>query len=243
MLSGGVVLYFNETAPKELRGSITSSYQCGLTGGICISTCIALATKDMASSGAYRIPIAIQFLWVFFLIVGIFLSPDTPRYWVSKGKHQEAEKAMSILQGMPEKSLELQANLNDIISSNNKEGNTQARWRDCFTDGIKRGGNLRRTLLGLGIQLGQQMTGINFMFYYGTTFFFQTKMPQPFLMIIGVTLVNVIGTGVSFWSIEKFGRRPLLIWGAAAMAVSQFVVVSSSFLSVVIIPPSWPFNH
>ena len=216
--------YFNETAPKELRGAIASSYQVGLVCGICISTCINLAAKDMTDSGAYRISIGIQFLWVFVLAIGIYNSPETPRWFVSRERHDEAADALSKFLGTDPTSSKVQAGLNELIESYNNENS--GGWRDCFTGGLARGSNLRRTILGLLIQLGQQITGINFIFYYGTTFFLQTKMPHPFILVIGITIVNAVFCLVSFWTIENIGRRPLLIWGAAFMAVFQLIVVS-----------------
>ena len=224
MLSGAVVTYFNETAPKELRGAIASSYQVGLVCGICISTCINLAAKDMTDSGAYRISIGIQLFWVFILAIGIHISPETPRWYVSRGRHDEAAVSLSAFLGPDPASSKVQSGLNELINSYNNEHS--GGWRDCFTGGLVRGSNLRRTMLGLLIQIGQQITGINFMFYYGTTFFLQTEMPHPFILVIGITMVNSTFCLVSFWTIENIGRRPLLISGAILMALFQVVVVS-----------------
>jgi sugar porter (SP) family MFS transporter len=85
--------------------------------------------------------------------------------------------------------------------------------------------NLRRTILGCGLQCLQQLTGINFIFYFGTTFFQQLgTISDPFLISLITTLVNVLSTPLSFWTIERFGRRFLLIWGAIGMIVMQFIV-------------------
>ena len=68
-------------------------------------------------------------------------------------------------------------------------------------------------------------TGINFIFYFGTTFFQQLKtVPNPFFYSLVTALVNVVSTPISFWSIEYFGRRFLLIWGAVGMIVMQYIV-------------------
>lgn len=47
---------------------------------------------------------------------------------------------------------------------------------------------------------------------------------DPFLLSLITTLVNVFSTPISFWTIEKLGRRPLLIWGALGMTICQFIV-------------------
>jgi len=53
-------------------------------------------------------------------------------------------------------------------------------------------------------------------------------MPHPFILVIGITIVNAVFCLVSFWTIENIGRRPLLIWGAVSMAIFQLIVVSLS---------------
>jgi len=97
---------------------------------------------------------------------------------------------------------------------------------NCFSGSLfKSSSNLRRTILGTSLQMMQQWTGVNFVFYFGTTFF-QTlgTIKNPFLISLITTLVNVCSTPLSFYAIEKFGRRSLLIWGAAGMVVCQFIV-------------------
>jgi len=71
----------------------------------------------------------------------------------------------------------------------------------------------------------QQLTGINFIFYFGTTFF-QTlgTISDPFLISMVTTLVNVCSTPVSFYTIERIGRRRLLIYGGSGMVIMQFIV-------------------
>ncbi|TKA67566.1 hypothetical protein B0A55_09172 [Friedmanniomyces simplex] len=70
----------------------------------------------------------------------------------------------------------------------------------------------------------QQFTGINFIFYYNTTFFQQVGLRGPFLISMITTVVNVASTPVSFYTIERFGRRPLLIYGALAMMVCEMII-------------------
>ncbi|KAL9090283.1 MAG: hypothetical protein Q9165_005315, partial [Trypethelium subeluteriae] len=60
--------------------------------------------------------------------------------------------------------------------------------------------------------------------YYGTTFFQNAGLSNAFIISVITNVVNVASTPISFWAIEKFGRRPLLIYGAVAMVVCEFVV-------------------
>lgn len=60
--------------------------------------------------------------------------------------------------------------------------------------------------------------------YYGTTFFQQIGMSNAFLISVITNVVNVATTPASFYMIEKFGRRSLLIWGAVIMCLCEFIV-------------------
>lgn len=68
-------------------------------------------------------------------------------------------------------------------------------------------------------------TGVNFIFYYSTVFLTSTgAISNPFLISLIFTLVNVCSTPVSFYTIERFGRRTILIYGAAGMCLCQLIV-------------------
>jgi SP family sugar:H+ symporter-like MFS transporter len=59
----------------------------------------------------------------------------------------------------------------------------------------------------------------------GTVFFKDLgTIKNPFLLSMVTTLVNVCSTPLSFWTIERFGRRPLILYGAAGMIVCQLIV-------------------
>jgi MFS family permease len=93
------------------------------------------------------------------------------------------------------------------------------------------------------LQMMQQWTGVNFIFYvsisrpheiqfprpivhqFGTRFFVQLgSIKNLFLISLITALVNVFSAPISFWTIERFGRRPLLIYGALGMLTCQFLV-------------------
>jgi MFS family permease len=61
-------------------------------------------------------------------------------------------------------------------------------------------------------------------FYYGSTFFKTVGIENAFLVSMITTAVNVGSTPISFWTIEKFGRRALLIYGAVGMLVCEFII-------------------
>jgi len=215
----------SEIAPRKIRGAIVSGYQFAITVGILLAACVAQATKDRNDTGSYRVPISIQFLWALILGVGLFLLPESPRYWVKKGQTDKAVAALVRIRGQPADSEYVQAELAEIIANYEYEMSiATAGWADCFRGGMRPSGNFYRVVVGTALQMFQQLTGVNFIFYYGTTFFQASGISNPFLISIATNVVNVGSTPLSWWAIERFGRRKLLLAGATLMLICEFIV-------------------
>ncbi|TGO58754.1 hypothetical protein BOTNAR_0175g00150 [Botryotinia narcissicola] len=105
-----------------------------------------------------------------------------------------------------------------------ERANGNGAWKDLFAGGFHRGSNLYRTFIGTMVQMMQQLTGVNFIFYYGTTYFAQVGLTSFFLLATITNIVNVASTPISFWTIERFGRRPLLIYGGIFMSICEFII-------------------
>lgn len=231
-VSAIIILYMSEIAPKKVRGALVSGYQFCITIGILLSNCVVYATQNRDDTGSYRIPIAVQFLWAIILAIGLFCLPESPRYFVKKGKLEQAAKALASVRGQKQDSDYIQDELAEIIANHEYEmqvipqTNYIGGWTNCFKGDLKNGAsNVRRTILGIALQMFQQLTGVNFIFYFGTVFFQSLgTIDDPFLISLITTLVNVCSTPVAFWTIERFGRRRILIGGAAGMVISQFIV-------------------
>ena len=95
----------------------------------------------------------------------------------------------------------------------------KATYLDCF-----RAGMLKRQLTGCLLQGLQQLTGINFIFYYGTKYFENSGIKNAFIISMITSCVNTFSTLPGLYAIDKWGRRPLLFWGAIGMTVSQLIV-------------------
>ena len=177
-LSSSVILYMSEIAPKKVRGALVAGYQFCITIGILMANCVVYATQNRDDSGSYRIPVAVQFLWAIILGGGLFFLPESPRYFVKQGKIEEATKALANVRGQPADSQYIQDELAEIIANHEyelsvvPETSYLGSWANCFKGDIGHASsNIRRTLLGIGLQMMQQLTGINFIFYYGVVFF------------------------------------------------------------------------
>jgi sugar porter (SP) family MFS transporter len=197
-----------------------------------LASIVVYATKGRDDTGSYRIPIAIQFPWAIILGGGLLFLPDSPRYFVKKGNLPAAVNALARVRGQPEDSVYVQTELAEIVANEEYERalipstTWYGSWANCFKGGLwESKSNLRRTILGTSLQMMQQWTGVNFIFYYSTPFLQSTgAIEDSFLMSLIFTLVNVCSTPLSFWTVERFGRRSILIVGAFGMLVCQFIV-------------------
>jgi len=238
-----VILYMSEICPKKVRGALVAGYQFAITLGLLIAACVNYAVQNRGDTGEYRIPIAIQFLWGFILGGGLLFLPDSPRYFVKRGRVEKARQSLAKLRGQPADSEYIEAELSEIVANEEYErsiipaGGWVQGWANCFRGSVfKSNSNLRKTILGTSLQMMQQWTGVNFIFYYSTPFLASTgAISNTFLISLIFTLVNVCSTPISFYTVEKLGRRPLLVWGAFGMLICQFLVA--------IIGVTVGFNH
>merc|ERR1711975_205210 len=227
-----VILYMSEICPKKVRGALVAGYQFCITIGLLLAARVNYGVKEYQNSAEYRVPIGLQFIFGLVLGVGLFFRPDSPRYYVKRGRVEKARKALSSVRGQPQDSEYVEAELAEIIANEEYErslipaGSWINGWMNCFRGSVfKSNSNLRRTILGTSLQMMQQWTGVNFIFYYSTPFLQSTgAISNTFLISLIFTLVNVCSTPLSFWTVERFGRRPLLIWGAFGMLICQFLV-------------------
>lgn len=234
-----VILYMSEICPKKVRGALVSGYQFCITIGLLLAACVNYAVKGRGDTGEYRIPIGIQFAWGIILATGVACLPDSPRYFIKRGKTVEAKKALMKVRGVHPTNPDsehlramVEFELAEIIANEEYEreqtpaGGWLAGWTNCFKGSLfQSNSNLRKTILGTSLQMMQQWTGVNFIFYYSTPFLQSTgAISNTFLISLIFTLVNVCSTPLSFYGMEKFGRRTLLLYGAFGMLICQFLV-------------------
>lgn len=230
--SAVVILYMSEICPRKVRGALVSGYQFCITIGLLLASVVVYCEQDRKDSGAYRVPIAIQFLWAIILGGGLMFLPDSPRYFVKKGNLDAATDSLCRLRGQPKDSEYIQMELAEIVANEEYERalipstTWFGSWANCFSGSLWKGNsNLRLTILGTSLQMMQQWTGINFIFYYSTPFLKSTgAIANTFLISLIFNVINCISTPVSFWTIERFGRRTILIYGALLMLVCEFLV-------------------
>lgn len=162
-ISAVIILYMSEVAPKRFRGAIVSGYQFCITIGLLLASVVDNGTKDRMDSSSYRIPMGLQWLFAGVLGVGLFLLPESPRWYVKKGRNEDAARALGTLRGQPVDSAYITDELKELVDNHNYEMRSmRAGWADCFRGGWKPSSNLYRVFLGICLQMMQQWTGVNF---------------------------------------------------------------------------------
>ncbi|KAG7406262.1 general substrate transporter [Fusarium sp. MPI-SDFR-AT-0072] len=219
-LSVAVPMYQSESAPAIIRGLIVSCYQLFVTLGIWCAEMVNWGTNHYDGSASWRIPNALNFLWALLLGVGILLLPESPRFAYRKGKVEEARKTIANLAGLDINSPSVNRQIDDIREKLEEEqALPETRLVEIFT-----GPRMAyRTILGITLQAGQQLTGINFFFYFGTTVFASTGLKDSYVTQLILGSVNCACTFGGLYVVQKCGRRKSLMIGAAWMMMCFFI--------------------
>ena len=211
-------------APKWIRGTLVCAYQLSITIGLLSANVINIITNRTQSSVAYRVPLGLQLVWALALSIGLLMMPETPRFLIKKGKTNAAAMSLSRLRRLDITHPAIIGELAEIEANHAYELSLGPdTYKDIFIGSPHLG---RRTLTGCGLQMLQQLSGVNFIMYFGTTFFSGAGLKNPFTISLIINLVNVFSTLPALWTVEAWGRRKLLIAGALGMAACQLLIAS-----------------
>ena len=217
-------MYQSETAPRYVRGALVSCYQLFITLGIFVAYCINFGTEADASSRSWKLPMGIGFIWSGLMVVGIFFMEESPRWEYRQGKIDNARRTIALTYGVNEDHAEVQREIREIELKMEAEraGGGKHPWYEIFT-----GPRMAyRVLLGITLQMLQQLTGANYYFYYGTTIFNSIGLSNSYVTSIILGAVNFGCTFPGLYIVEKYGRRPSLIYGALWMFMCFLVFAS-----------------
>ncbi|CAE6421175.1 unnamed protein product [Rhizoctonia solani] len=214
--------YQSECAPKSIRGALVMGSQLATTIGLMIAAVANQAALKVTGEKSWRIPIAIQIAFAGVLCIGMFFLPESPRYYIKKGRNEDALRAISRLRARDEADPTVIEEYEEMVKSAAASELDKSGYLDCFRQGTNK--TRTRILTGLGFLGTQQLTGINFIFYYGTTFFVNSGISDPYLISVLTNVVNVVATFPAFVLIDRLGRRTLLIWGAFFLCVFQLII-------------------
>ncbi|CCH58150.1 hypothetical protein TBLA_0A03510 [Henningerozyma blattae CBS 6284] len=225
---GGIAVFspmlISEVSPKAMRGAMVSCYQLMITLGIFLGYCTNYGTKNYDDSTQWRVPLGLCFAWALFMLGGMTLVPESPRYLVEVGKTEEARASLAKVNKCAGDHPFIQQELDLIVSSVELEKTAGvASWSELIKGKPQM---FQRTMIGILVQSLQQLTGDNYFFYYGTTVFTAVGMNDSFETSIVFGVVNLFSTFCSLFTVDRFGRRNCLLWGAVGM-VCCYVVFAS----------------
>ncbi|HEV8329894.1 MAG TPA: sugar porter family MFS transporter [Steroidobacteraceae bacterium] len=215
---GGVSLvspmYISEVAPAAVRGRLGALYQMSIVTGILVSYCINYLLHDIGPDnwrwmfGTGVIPSVI-----FFAL--LLRAPETPRFLFMAGRHDEARAVMHRL-GDSEYEVSLAASAPSLPSPASGGGLGWGRsWREMFQPGVR-----RAVFVGFWLAILVHFSGINTVIDYAPAIFLSAgwQLDAALLSTFVVGLTNFLFTLVAFWTIDRYGRRPLYIAGSLGMA-------------------------
>ncbi|ETW76473.1 MFS sugar transporter [Heterobasidion irregulare TC 32-1] len=232
-LSAAVPMYQAETAPAQIRGTLTATYQLFITFGILVAYCIAIGTRSLSGASSWRTVVGIGLIWPGMLMIGIQFMPESPRWLAAHGRLAEARLAIARVRGVPAEEADahyvIQREVEEIQNKVEYESKVRGGWLDCFRVQNK---TLYRTLLGMALQSLQQLTGANYFFYYGATIFQSVGIQDSFVTQIILGAVNFVCTFGGLYVMERFGRRGPLIVGGLWQSAWLFVFAAAGTAKV-----------
>lgn len=212
------VTYMSEIAPAHLRGSVVGLVTFHTSLGALIGILIENYTSESLKRTSYQAPLAVMYGVPVLMGLGLLFLPDSPRYYVSLGKHDSAISSIRKTRGIKDMNRIL-AEVKDIQSSWDTEQSLHAETR--MTD-MFRGPDLRRTLITIGCAVGQTATGVTFLAGYSVYFYVQARIGSPFVWVMVGLAIALSGNLLSFPAMRFFGRRPILLICTLASAVMMF---------------------
>jgi sugar porter (SP) family MFS transporter len=224
-------LYIAEVAPAELRGRLVTLNQLTIVFGILAAQLLNMAMAQKVPEGATADLIAQswngQYGWrwmftlvaapsLFFFCAALFV-PESPRWLVKNGQHEPARRVLARVGGEAYAASEVR-NIQATIAA---EEVAHVRFCDLISPKM-----LAILGIGCGLAVLQQWSGINILFNYAENIFkgagFGVNTILLFIAITGV--VNMAFTFVALATVDRWGRRSLLLFGCAGIAVSHLLI-------------------
>ncbi|QKS15529.1 sugar porter family MFS transporter [Curtobacterium sp. Csp2] len=217
-----VPVFLAELAPYEIRGSLSGRNELMIVIGQLAAFLVNAVIGNLwgEGNGVWRIMLAVCALPAIALFVGMLRVPESPRWLASKGRNDEALAVLSQIRS-EERAV---AELEDIKRTNEFEATVQREsgWRVLL-------GNkwlIRIVLIGAGLGVAQQLTGINSIMYYGQTVLIESGFQASAALIANIApgVIAVVGGVVALANMERINRRTTLLIGFTLTTVCHFLI-------------------
>ncbi|MCB5908016.1 sugar porter family MFS transporter [Streptomyces pinistramenti] len=211
-------LYLSEIAPPHIRGRLVSFNSLMIVSGQLLAY---LINAVLAQWEAWRWMLGMAALPAVALFAGLFFLPDTPRWYISRGRPDDAARVLR--RTLP--AGEVAAELARIDRARNLEADARrSAWQELRTPWVR-----RLLLVGIGLAVVQQITGVNAVIYFAPKILASTGLgtSAAITATIAVGAVSVVATAIGMSLIDRVGRRPLLLTGLAGMTVSLALLGAS----------------
>jgi SP family sugar:H+ symporter-like MFS transporter len=207
-------------APARLRGTLSSIQQIAIITGLfaaflsnyMIASAAGGSTKEwIMGFEAWRWMFWVELIFNVLFFFALLLIPESPRFLVAAGKK---EKSMSVLKKLMGSGAE--AKYNEIKESLAKD------HRPSLKDLLGANGKVRPIVwLGIGLAAFQQFTGINIIFYYGAVLWQSAGFTEADSLLINVisSALSILACFIATFTIDKIGRKPMLLIGSVGMAI------------------------
>lgn len=222
-----VPVYLAELAPFEIRGSITGRNELAIVSGQLAAFVVnaVIGTTLGHVEGVWRIMFAVCAVPAVALFFGMLRMPESPRWLVEKGRHEDAFNVLKTVRNEDRARAEL-AEVEHVAEEEQEQHQTglaavlASKW-------------LRRIILvGIGISMTQQLTGINSIMYYGTRLLEQSGMTeqQAVLANIAFGVVAVVGGLIALRNMDRLDRRTTFIIGLSLTTTCHLLVGIASLV-------------
>ncbi|GAA1494415.1 sugar porter family MFS transporter [Curtobacterium herbarum] len=217
-----VPVFLAELAPYEIRGSLSGRNELMIVIGQLAAFLVNAVIGSLwgEGHGVWRVMLAVCALPAIALFVGMLRVPESPRWLASKGRNAEALDVLRQIRSDDR----AEAEIEDIKRSNELEAQIQheSGWRTLL-------GNkwlIRIVLIGAGLGVAQQLTGINSIMYYGQTVLIESGFKASAALIANIApgVIAVIGGVIAIANMERINRRTTLIIGFSLTTVCHFLI-------------------
>lgn len=220
-------LYISEFSPARYRGMMVSLYQLALTVGIVLAyfsnAYLAANATDAHTTGSmhtifsaevWRAMLGLGAVPAAIFLVSLFMVPESPRWLLLKGDEHKAQSILTKIDGAD-------AAVNEIKAFKAQDDHENTSLNELFKPVYR-----KALWIGLLLPFLSQVCGINAVIYYGPRILEQAGFTLNNALGGQVTigLVNVVFTFVAIFTIDKWGRKPLLFVGVGGAVVSLVII-------------------